>query len=589
MRLRTAILLMLFIGIVIDHGAPVLADHTWALRRSRRDVEELLRGRERVVDFGVVLKVVNKDPNGEELLPGKPRLRVLREHRFGFRFDTLLKLPIGPSREPVEWLCSEDQEPLVMHDEKLPAAIWMQGSFGSGKTECGAMWCGRQIIKHATHPLQGAGVTAPTESRMEPVLQMLFGPKRDGKRLGGKWPKSWYSWSEGSGTCVTATDLQIDFRTCHIASAASGSPLQGYNWAWVWNDELQDYYELDADIRARLRAAWNDRPERFVTVTPKDDPGYRTFRGKVQTSKHWHRSIVSILQSPFVGEKYLQEQQDELSPRTYKRNILGLDVASERALYPTFCRITEDGKPGNLRTIPDLGAEDVTREVLAPYARDGESLSVLVGHDPGKRQDVSVLLKAYRIGNAARHVWFVIDEVVTTGTTEQHVVALLQKLRSKYRCNEINRDGMPVGSQAFVRADPYSDSARGADRPDKSVYDVFRDAKLYIRAAAYSTSTSRTTQTPKPGTVPKEGRIDMVARLFCDAFGARRLFIACDDRQQPLAPGAVESAERSERDEAYEAEAEKGVADVSHHMAAVGYALWMLEKPRVGALGGGAA
>jgi hypothetical protein len=588
MRLRVAILLMLFIGICLDHGAPVLADETWALRKSRREVEELLRGRDRIVDFGIVLKVVNKDPNGEELLPGRPHLRVLREHTFGFRYDTLERRPISKTYEPVEWMCSEDQEPLLLHPDSMPGAIWFQGSMGVGKTHVGGMWGAIRTIRHAMHDIAGgAGVTAPTDDRMEPIRAMLFGPKRDGKRIGGLWPKSWYSWSEGSGTCVFATDLQIDFRTAGLSNAEIGSPFQGYNWpAWLWNDELQDYYKLDGDLRMRMRGAWRGRPLRFATVTPKDDPGYRTFRGKVETSPNWHRAFVALPRSPFIHQSELDEYAAEMNPREYQRKVLGLDVASERALYPTFCRVTLDGKPGNLRPIPDLGAEDVTREVLAPY---GDNLSILVGHDPGKRQDVSVLLKAYRIGDSKKHVWFVIDEVITTGTTEQHVVALLKRLREKYRCNEINREGQPVGRQAFVRADPYSDSARGDKQPDKSVYTVFRDAKIYIRAAAYADPSPNSTKAPKPGTVPKEGRIDMVARLFCDAFGTRRLFIACDDRQQPLAPGAVESAERSERDEAYEAEADKGTSDVSHHMAAVGYALWMLEKPRVGALGGGAA
>jgi hypothetical protein len=562
-------------------GALLLSKLTHRARAADAQIDEVLDAKQREVDFGVVLHVVRMDlEQGEELVPGKPPLRILRTHRFGGVFDTLLRCWVGPTRDPVIWCVSEDQEPLVLHDASMPPAIWMQGSMGSGKSTSGVIWAALRMIKHAEHPLQGAGVTAPTDKRMEELRKSFFGPKdKSGERRGGMWPRTWFTWREGDQVCTTSTGLQIDFRTTHLQSAAAGSPIQGQNWAWTLNDELQDYFELDGDIRMRGRAAWQGRYERFITATPKDSPGYRTFRDKAATSEHWHVKKVIGPHQPFSWPSYWTEQIAEMDDREARRKIWAEDVGPERMTYHTWLRTLPDGKPGNLRPIPDLHAEDITAEILRPW---GEGLTLLVGHDPGKRFDVSVLLKAYRLAGVQRHVWWIVGEVTTKSTTtEEHVVELLRVLRGDdYRCNRPDRKGAYV-RQALVRADPYSDSVRTSKQPDKSVYDVFRQAGLLIKPAAYSTVQPTDGSPPRPGTVSKEGRLNMMRRLLCDPNGLRRLFVACDDRGQPAATRVVDSFERSERNEADEAEAEKGENDISHWTAAAGYALWMLEKPRV--------
>jgi hypothetical protein len=572
---RAVTILALAVGWLV-----ALSDPTWAFRKSQAEVDELLHAKDRFVDFGVVLKVVNKDSNGEELLPGRPRMRVLREHRFGGVYDTLSRKWTGPTRHPVEWLSSEEQEPILLHPDSMPGSIWMQGSMGAGKTKTGAMWSGLRVIRHALRKFHGgAGITAPTDDRLEPIRIEVLGPKVEGKRIGGLWPRSWYSWSEGGGTCVFATGLQVDFRTSSIASAELGSPFQGYNWpAFVWNDELQDYFRLDGDIQMRMRGAWNGRQLRFCTVTPKDDPEYRTFRSKVETSEHWHRHYVSILRSPFIHDSELAKYRDELPPREYRRKILGLDVGPERMLYPTWARSDDFGRPLNLRPVP-IGAEDVTAQVLRHW---GQNIQVLVGHDPGRRYHVSVLLKAYRIPSLCptAHVWFIVDEVTSEQTTiEQHVEDLLLALRDRHHVEQLNWKGeREEGSaRALVRLDPYSNSASGEKRPAKTVPASFRSKGLMALSGAYQVTRNGSVSS---GTIPKEARINMMCRLLAAESGNRRLYVACDDRGTPYAPRVVESFERSERDEAYEAEEVKGPSDVSHWTAATGYALWVLEKPR---------
>jgi hypothetical protein len=549
-----------------------------------REIDSRLSGSERYVDMGVVLHTVARDDAGIELLPGKPRVRILRTRRFGGLYDSLTRTWAGPTRNPVVWACSEEQEQIVWHDESLPEGVWMQGSMGSGKSTSGAIWLARRVIMHATHPLAGAGVTAPTRMRMAELLKTIFGPKdASGSRRGGMWPASWYSWREGDQEAVMRTGLQIDFRSAHIASAAEGSGLQGYNWSFCLSDELQDYYELDGDIQMRGRAAWRGRYERFVTATPKDDSGYRNFKSLVDTSPDWHVARVVGPNSPFTSRAYWDKRLANMSEREAQRKVWGLDVGPERRLYHTWSRTLTDGSPGNLRPVPELAAQDVTAEVLSRWGRNH---SVLVGHDPGQLYDVSVLLKAYRLPNMRRHVWWVVDEVTTESTTtEQHVVALLKVLRDKWHANELDWKGRPSsgGRTALVRADPYSPraSSSGSDQPTRNVYVPFRQAGITIMPAAYAMATETSGAAPKPATIRRDDRIEMVCRLLCDAFDERRLFVACDDRGQPAAPRTVESLERSERDDHLKAESQKGLGDLSHWTAALGYALWELERPRV--------
>lgn len=561
---------------------------------AERSIVERLDEARRFVDFGVVLHTVARDPAGVELLPGKPRVRVVRTRRFGGLYDSLARRWAGPTRNPVVWCCSEEQEQIVWHDDTMPEGVWMQGSMGSGKTTAGAIWLARRVILHAEHRVAGAGVTAPTQRRMTELLKTIFGPRdRNGVRRGGMWPVGWYSWREGDQEAVMATGLQIDFRSAHIASAAEGSPIQGQNWSFVLSDELQDYYELDGDIQMRGRAAWRGRYERFVTATPKDDSGYRTFKSGVDTSPDWHVQRVIGPNSPFTTEDYWRKRLANMSQREADRKVWGLDVGPERRLYHTWERRLPDGSPANLRPIPDLAGEDVTSEVLSRW---GRGYSVLVGHDPGQLYDVSVLLKAYRLPGRKQHVWYVVDEVTTESTTtEQHVVALLKVLRDKYHANELDWRGRPSadGRQALVRADPHSPrcASSNSERPSRNVYVPFRQAGITIIPASYNVASPTSGQPPQPAVIRREDRIDMVCRLLCDAFDERRLFVACDDRGVPAAPRTVESLERSERDGTLRPESQKGLADLSHWTAALGYALWELERPRVGdrALHGGVA
>lgn len=553
----------LILALAVGLGALVIS-RTNLGRREREAQRKLEKSRiDRYVDFGVVLHVVVRDDaNGEQLKPGAPKLRIIRTHRFGGMFDTVTKSWSGPSLAPVVWHVSVEQERIVLHDDAMPPGVWMQGSMGAGKTTAGAIWLTLRVIKHATHKLAGGGgVTAPTDKRMEYLRVALFGAKdRDGERKGGMWPSSWFSWREGEQVCTTATGIQIEFRSSHIQSAAAGSPFQGQNWAFVLNDELQDYFELDGDIIMRGRAGWNDRYERFVTATPKDDPGYRTFQESIKNNEQdWFTQIVLGPNSPFIGDDHWERAKRGMSAREFARKVLAQDLPSELRTYHAFDR------NHNLRPVPRVGAVDVTQRELQPWGR----FRKLVAFDPGQTVHASALLSAHaalKASPADAPDWFVTDEVIDQhATVETHILRLTRTLRDKYGLSP---------QDVLVRADPAGDTESDDQHPDLTVYKQFQRAGYAILAADYRNGKRRV--------VPRNARIDMMNTLLCDATGKRRLYLACDDQRQCLVPTTLKAFEVQERDSDGKAErGKKGKGDFTHYTVNLGYGLWAIEKPRL--------
>lgn len=550
------------LALALAAGVLVLANRTFLARKADRQLDDIVAGADRVVDLGVILHtVVRDDANGQELKPGAPKLRIIKTQPFGGLYDTLTKKWCGQSLTPVVWYVSVEQEQIVIHDDSMPAGVWMQGSMGAGKTTAGAIWLTLRVIKHAEHRLAGAGVTAPTDKRMEYLRAALFGEKdRDGVRSGGMWPSSWYSWREGDQVCTTATGLQIEFRSSRIQSAAAGSPFQGQNWAFVLNDELQDYFELNGDIIMRGRAGWKGRYERFVTATPKDDPGYRTFQEQIKLNEiDWFTQIVLGPNSPFVADDNWERAKRGMSEREYARSVLAQDLPSELRTYHAFDR------NHNLRPVPRVGGVDVTARELQPWGR----YRALVAFDPGQTVHASSLLSAWSTRKAAPSDapdWFVTDEVINQhATVETHILSLTRLLRDRYGLNP---------QDVLVRADPAGDTESDDQHPDLTVYKQFQRAGFNILAADYRNGKRRV--------VPRNARIDMVNTLLCDATGKRRLFLACDDQRQCLVPTTLKAFEVQERDSDGKAErGRKGKADFTHYTVLLGYGLWSIEKPRL--------
>lgn len=325
---------------------------------------------------------------------------------------------------------------------------------------------------------------------------------------------------------------------------------------------------------ARGRSAPGGIYKRLCTSTFKDSSEWRTFRDVASKAPDWRVAKLLGLDSPFVWPKHWERfRANGITAREYQRRVLAMDVGFEVQLYHTFRRTDDQGAPANVSPIP-LRAEDVTAEVLAPY---GRNMRVLIGHDPGQRQHVSEFLKAYRYPGDKTIRWFVVDEITTPdATVEAHVAQVLKRLREQWSCNQLDWKGRvdTESAQALVRIDPHTRS--GDAHPGQDVYTRWRAAGLIAKAAAYKPGSV------DPAVIKRESRFDLVNVLLCDIQGRRRLIIACDDHGRPAAPKLLGAFESMERDEKGRGEHEdKNESDQSHWPAAVGYALWQIEHPRL--------
>lgn len=536
----------------------------WKRRAIERQIEADADESDRFVDMGVLLSVVEMDlQNGLELEPGKPPVRIVRQHRLGGMLDTWTRQIVGPSARPRYWQCSPQQEPLILHDAAQPVWTLIQGSEGAGKTVALAMWIYCRVLEHCGHDRE-IGVTAPVFPRLGHVK----------KAIATLWDARWYRWKERDQSYRFRAGPLVQLVSAHQQSEDAGSPIQGANWVACASDELQDHHDREADIVARGRSAPGGIYKRLCTSTFKDSTEWRNFRDTASKAPDWRVVKLLGLDSPFVWPRHWERfKANGITLREYQRRVLAMDVGPEAQLYHCFAR-TVDGAPGNIRPIP-LGAVDVTAEALAPYLPNA---GLLIGHDPGKRQHVSMFLKAYRFRGDRVIRWFVVDEVTTPDATlGAHIVEVTKHVREAWHCNALDWKGRPdpESPSVLVRIDPHTRS--GDAHPGQDFYTLWRKAGFVAKAAAYKPEST------DPAVIKKESRFEMMNTLLCDVNGERRLFVACDDTGKQAAPRLVKAFESMERNEANEGETEKkNEDDLSHWPAAVGYALWQIERPRTG-------
>lgn len=558
---------------------------TWKRTTLTRQVEAEANEATRYFDLGVTLTVVDMDrakaaqyEAGNGPRPALPPVRAIRTHYLGGMFDTWTKSFCGPSLAPKQWQCSIDQEHLILHDDDRPLYSLIQGSEGAGKTASLCMWLWLRVLEHAGTSVEIGG-TAPTNARLKKIE----------KGIAEHWAPHWATHGMTDHVYRTAAGPVVQLVSAHQRSEAAGSPIQGDNWAACASDELQDHHERDADITARGRSAPGGRYKRLCTSTFKDSSAWRDYRSRCEDAPDWSVTRMVGLNSPFIWPAHWERfKRNGITSREYQRRVLALDVGPESQLYFSWARVTEHNEPANLRAIP-LGAEDVTSEVLADHRPHGTGpIGLLVGHDPGKRQHVSVFLKAYRFPDDVRRRdmrprWFVVDEVTTPdATVHTHAQEVLKRARERWNVNRLDFRGRPSegSSQLLVRIDPHTRS--GDEHPGSDVYATWRSMGMLAKAAAYQPNST------KPQTIKRESRIDMINTLLCSLSmsgpDVRRLFVACDDRKTPAEPAApmlVKAFETMERDQAARAEAgRKDADDLSHWPCAVGYALWQLEHAR---------
>ena len=544
---------ILVLAALVAAGIAMLTEESMALRRIARDVNERVYGFDRFVDIGVELSVIRPDPTGKIVLDSGRRVSVIRVHRWGGMLDTKAEQPclVGGSQNPRKWMCSEAQEPIILHADSSPLGELVVGSEGSGKTTALSMWHHRRWTESLGEFREG-GQTAPTLGRLGLVRQEFL----------NLWDPTWCRYVarddfEGFELCDGS---RIRFRHTHRQSAAQGSPIQGFNWSWAGRDEMQDQIDVHEDIESRGRAAKAGQYKQLGTATAKDDPSWRTLRDMLQAGGQWALSRMLVADSPFVAPGFLEAKRASCSTdREFRRRYLAEDVPPESRLYFNWSR------EHNLRPVPLVGAKKITSIVLRAKTGDPRH-ALLVGHDPGTAKAASVYLEAYQLPGDPDPVWWVRGERFTLhATTEQHALAVLEDVR-RWGCNV----SPTIPERAHVRALPVGQSE---DKPDQDVYRVFARCGLDIKAAQYKKDGTGT------GQIKKDSRIEMINRLLCDAMGRRRLFVDCNELRKPCAPRLVEAFETMERDERGRAEVDKRLDhDKSDPADALGYALWPWEK-----------
>ena len=559
--------------LLIAIGALVLTNTSFRRRQITREWSERVEGADRFVDIGVNLVTVRQNPNGRELIEGKPRLDIVRETAFGDIRDSRSATFAhhGPSLAPRTWFCSEEQEQIIFHDDGGPLGQLVYGSEGAGKTSALVLWTYLRWLEVLGEHRE-IGITAPTQDRLETVLNEIV----------LKFPSAWYRYQSSRGLLTMCDGTRIRLVSTYRQSKAQGSPIQGFNWSAAARDEGQDQIEVHEDIESRGRSAKNGRYKQLITATAKDDPTWRTLRDQLDAAKSksgeplWIRRTLYGRKSPFIDPSFWDTKKSTMSPREYARRVEARDVGPERATYPNWSRDT------NLITVPEIGWTDVTAHELRAQ---GPMYAMQVGHDPGTLVDVSLFLKAYvRNGThrdtynrgKVRPFWVVRGELNTEqSTTERHIADLLRAVRQRWQLNLLTTAGKPNphAPQILVRADPAGNSD---NRTDKSVYTQFANAGVRIKPAAYNSDGDG------HGRVPKDAGIELVNTLILSADGERRLYVERLHDGSPAAPKLVAALESSERDLAGKAETQrKDNNDVSHWPAALRYALWAIERPRL--------
>ncbi len=546
--------LVVALAVLVTAGGCLLTEESLAIKKIARNVNERVYGFDRLVDVGVELSVIRLDRNGPITLDSGRRVSVLRTHRWGGMLDTKDSTPhlVGGSKAPRKWMCSEAQEPIILHHDSDPLGQLVLSGEGAGKTTALAMWHHRRWVIDGIGHFREGGQTAPVLKRLGLVKQEFL----------NLWDSRWCHYAarddfEGFELCDGS---RIRFQHTHRQSQAAGSPIQGFNWQWAGRDEMQDQVDVHLDIESRGRAAKGGKYKQLGTATAKDDPEWKTLRDGLIAGKQWIRRELRVADSPFVAENFLAiKKLSAITEREFNRRYLAMDLPSESRLYFNWDR------EQSLRPVPLLGAKHITSVVLSRKTGNGKH-GLLVGHDPGTSKAASILLQAYQLPGEPDPIWWVRGELMTLhATTEQHGIELLEMVRKRFAVNL-----RPDGEIVHVRAQPVGQSE---DKPDLDLYRIFKRVGLDTKAAQYKKDGTGT------GQIKKDSRIEMVNRLLLDAAGRRRLYIDCDEHRRPCAPKLVEAFETMERDERGRAEVDKRLDyDKSDPADALGYALWPWEK-----------
>jgi hypothetical protein len=515
--------------------------------RSPRAVyrEQLARGASeatRFVDMTARVRVYRRGPDGEpvpaELLP----------HVYGGIWDRWSGCYTDDvSKNPVEFRIHPGQVRLLeSFDQPEIRRTMALAAPGGGKTE-GIVVCGGCLaLWYAGKP---GGVVSPVE-RHQKKLWAKF------KKL---LPSAWIDdIRPGEGEILLANGSLLQFVSAKRQSAATGSPISGFDWFWAIEDEQQfidDDSLNEVDDRGRVNEEY-----RVWSAATNDALGY--FQRRVQEYRAGGEKKLVTFPGPenvFTPLRHWEWKRARMDPASFQRRYLALDIPIEGRVYPQFS-MTENVQP--VPAASSIGRPvDITREVTGEKLGADAAADYVVGVDFGVRVSCSIIMKCYRAPaewGLRERQWWVIDEVISEHeTTAQHLAKLLAWFK-----------GDPTRFVAYTGQDSNS------TKPEQSDFAQAQRMGINIKRASFGRRLS------------VKHRYSMVNALLCgaEAQARRRLFIACDEHRKVRAKNTADSflllmLNASDKAETH-GKGTKGGEDRTHYTDAVGYGLFPYENIR---------
>jgi hypothetical protein len=552
-----------YAALLVLLGCLVISNTSYRKRKQQRAIiEDRLEQytadvEDRFVDLGVEIRVVVADPKGVQIFHGKPKMTVLERRTIGGILDRKTRQIVGRSRSPLIWHASEEQARILFNRDK-PAQL-VEGSEGAGKTTVLAQWHFVQWMRHIGEGREGLQ-TAPTNMRLGLV-------KREINKL---WRSEWYRY-------VTRKDF-VGYELCdgsalrmvstHKSSEAGGSPVQGFNSSWAGRDETQDQVAEHDNIESRGRDSRDGVYPQLGTATVKDSTEYFDLVDKLAASGEWDMAKLLMCRSrdgtaanfemltPFVTRAFIESKLRTMSEREFRRRFFAERLTPELAVYYAWLRTR------NLIKLPDIGAYNVTPEILAgyqSYMRPGSRFSLVAGHDPGTIYNTTEVAKLFVVEGAP--TWVVVGELQTKQTTAmEHARKFREYIGDVFH-------GATVAS--FV--DPHGKGEAQTDY--QTVYGAFQANGMDVFNPA-----------PITTRIKRSARVEVVNRLLGGTAarpGIPRLVVAKDGQAQSVAPKLVEAFEQLVKrpgEDDPEGVRKKDEADKTHAPAALGYLLWPFEQ-----------
>ena len=490
-------------------------------------------GGTREVDCAVQLQVWRRkgdgDPYPSELLP-----RV-----YGGRYDRLLRRFVGPAGAPKVLRVHEGQAELILAAlDGTHRHVLALGAPGGGKT-LGAVAVAVCLACLTANDL--GGVIAPTQKRLLIVWRDFL---RVAKPLG-----LIDQVREATHEVRFNNRTWVQFLAAKRPDERTGTPLQGWSWSWVVPDESQSNSD---DVMDEIEYRGRRVGDRYRVIETATNAQIGVFQRRLARYKcdpaTYHIIRYAGEKNVFVPTSHWKQLARVLSKREYAVKVLCEDLPPENLLYPAF----DLGK--NLHPRPQVGT-DITAKLVAD--RYGvEDRRWIVGQDFGVLRTVSIFLKCYL--EHGQRIWYACDEITSyEGTTAQMHA---RKILDRYNKNEL-----------IVLPDPHINTAD----VDKSDYAAFRTEGLIVKLPV------------APGKkISIRHRVAMLNGLLCNADGAHRFFVECDEGslRNPRCPKLVDAfMGHTVPEDGCLRQTRKDYRDLSHWPDAAGYGLFPFERLSAGA------